>query len=73
MSTPSAAPAREPLTPRQRDVLRLMATGLTYTAMGERLGITHNAVKSHALAVRRKLGASNRAAAVALAVREGLA
>jgi DNA-binding NarL/FixJ family response regulator len=66
---------REPaglLTVRERDVLRLMASGLTNTAIAERLFLSEKTVRNHVSAVFRKLGAGNRVDAVRLARSSGL-
>ncbi len=66
-------PARvEPLTPREREVLELMAEGLPNKAIAARLGISDQTVKFHVASVTAKLGAANRTDAVRLAVRRGL-
>ncbi|MFJ1456626.1 response regulator transcription factor [Nocardia sp. N2S4-5] len=60
------------LTPREYDVLRLVATGGTNGEIGARLGLSNNTVKSYLRAVMQKLQARNRAQAVANARRHGL-
>jgi DNA-binding NarL/FixJ family response regulator len=60
------------LTDRQLDVLQLMASGLDNGRIARRLAITENTVKQHTQAVFAALGVSNRAAAVAAALRHGL-
>lgn len=47
------------------DVLRLLASGSTNTRIAHRLVISESTVKSHVKSILRKLGASNRAEAVA--------
>ena len=54
------------LTPREREVLVLMGAGATNGAIASRLFISENTVKSHVKHIMRKLGAGNRAEAVAL-------
>jgi DNA-binding CsgD family transcriptional regulator len=61
-----AARLRE-LTTREREVLGLMAAGLTNPAIAERLVISEDTVKTHVKHVLRKLGAANRAKAIAMA------
>ena len=71
----SAHPLRsipEPLTPRETEVLFLLAEGLTNRAIGLQLGITENTAKFHVQAVLSKLGVSSRIEAVVLATRLGL-
>jgi DNA-binding NarL/FixJ family response regulator len=67
----SAEPFGE-LTQRERQVLELLAAGLTTTAVGTRLGLAPKTVTNHASAVFAKLGVSGRAEAVARARRAGM-
>jgi NarL family two-component system response regulator LiaR len=60
------------LTPREREVLALMVEGLNNPQIGERLFISVTTVRSHVSSIFSKLGVSNRAEAVALAVRNKL-
>src|SRR5215213_3939019 len=53
-------------------VLRLLPTHLSFPAIAKRLYVSPNTVKTHARAVYRKLDASSRAEAVALAHETGL-
>lgn len=64
--------AVEPLTPRELEVLDLMAEGLPNKAIARRLSISDQTVKFHVSAVCGKLGASNRTDAVRRALRRGL-
>jgi DNA-binding CsgD family transcriptional regulator len=52
------------LTPRQQDLLRLVATGHTNTQIARRLGITEGTVRTHLENIYDRLGVSSRAAAV---------
>ena len=54
------------LTERERQLLELLADGLTSAEISERLGIAMPTVRSHAAAILRKLGASSRAEAIAI-------
>jgi two-component system, NarL family, nitrate/nitrite response regulator NarL len=62
----------EPLTPREREVLDLLAQGLTNRQIAERLGISEHTAKFHVAAVSAKLGAASRTEAVSRGVRRGL-
>ena len=62
----------EPLTPREIQVLELLAEGLPNKAIAARLGISDQTVKFHVASICGKLGASNRTDAVRRAVRRGL-
>jgi DNA-binding NarL/FixJ family response regulator len=61
-----------PLSAREREVLRLIAQGLPGKQIAGALGITERTVKFHTASLIRKLGADNRAQAVALAAQRGL-
>ncbi len=60
------------LTPRERDVLLLLARGLTNPQIGRDLGLSTETIRTHVAGVLRKTGASNRAGAVSVALRTGL-
>ncbi len=60
------------LSDREREVLALVAEGLTNAEMAERLVISPNTVEKHAAAAYRKLGLHNRAQATRYALGEGL-
>src|SRR5437867_2453042 len=62
----------EPLTPREIEVLELLAEGLPNKAIAERLHISDQTVKFHVASISGKLGAANRTDAVRRAVRRGL-
>jgi DNA-binding CsgD family transcriptional regulator len=57
------------LSPREREVLRLVASGARNAAIAEELGISANTVKFHVSNLLRKAGATNRAKLAALAKR----
>jgi PAS domain S-box-containing protein len=61
-----------PLTPREIEVLRLAADGLSAPSIAEQLVLSPHTVHSHFAHINEKLGVSNRAAAVAQALRTGL-
>jgi DNA-binding NarL/FixJ family response regulator len=60
------------LSARERGVLRLVAAGLSNRQIAEALSISERTVKFHVTAIFNKLGAENRAQAVALAAERGL-
>jgi DNA-binding NarL/FixJ family response regulator len=60
------------LTPREREVLALLAQGLANKQIAPRLGITEHTVKAHVAAIYEKVGAGNRAEATVAAARLGL-
>lgn len=77
LGTRTAPPAaglelREELTPRETEVLQLLAGGLTNRAIGQALGISEHTVKFHVNAILGKLGAQSRTEAVMQATRLGL-
>jgi len=61
------APAYEPLTDRERDVLRLLAAGLSNKEIARDLGLADGTVKNHVSTVLDKLRAANRTQAALLA------
>jgi len=67
-----AAELVEPLTPREREVLQMLAAGLANKEIAGRLGISEHTVKFHVGAILGKLGAESRTEAVALGIRRGL-
>ena len=60
------------LTARQREVLKLIATGLLNKEISDRLYISERTVKFHVSEILAKLGAGNRTEAVAIATGKGL-
>lgn len=62
----------EPLTPREEEVLTLLAEGLTNRAIGRALHISEHTAKFHVQALMGKLGAQSRTEAVVRATRLGL-
>jgi DNA-binding NarL/FixJ family response regulator len=63
---------RERLTAREREILALLAEGLSNRAVAERLGIAERTVKFHVGEILGRLGATNRVQAVAIAQSRGL-
>lgn len=62
---------REALTPREQDVLALLAEGAGNREIAERLGVSEHTVKFHLSAIFGKLGAATRTEAVRRALRWG--
>jgi DNA-binding NarL/FixJ family response regulator len=62
----------EPLTPREVEVVELLAEGLPNKAIAARLGISDQTVKFHLASIAGKLGAANRTDTVRRAARRGL-
>jgi LuxR family maltose regulon positive regulatory protein len=65
-------PSRDPLSPSELDVLRLLATDLSQRQIGEKLFLSLNTVKTHRTNIYRKLGVSSRQDANARAAALGL-
>jgi two-component system, NarL family, nitrate/nitrite response regulator NarL len=63
---------RPALTPREREILTLTADGLTAPEIGRRLYLSTTTIKTHLQHLYEKLDVSDRAAAVAEAMRRGL-
>jgi len=59
------------LSPREMEVLRLLARGYSNAGIGEELGLAERTVKNHAGRIYRKLGVRSRTEAVSVAVRRG--
>lgn len=68
----AAMPGQDALTPREREVLALLAEGLSNKAIAERLAISEHTAKFHVNAVLAKLGVQRRTEAVVRAARMGL-
>ncbi len=60
------------LTEREREVLALVAEGLTNAVIADRLVVSVHTVRNHVANLSAKLGASSKLEALAIAVREGL-
>jgi len=69
----AAAPPGSELTAREREILVMIARGLTYKEAGAALGLSESTVKYHMGEVLHRLHLQNRAQVVAYAVRSGLA
>lgn len=67
-----ARPLVEPLSPAELRVLHYLPTHLSFGEIGEELFVSRNTVKTHAMAIYRKLGVTSRSAAVREATQHGL-
>lgn len=75
-----SAPARsrelnelaEPLTPRESEVLQMLASGLGNKEIAAKLEISEHTVKFHVASILGKLGAATRTEAVSIGIRRGL-
>lgn len=65
-------PSPEVLTPKEREVLQLIAEGVTSKDIGERLGTSVKTAETHRTNLMRKLGLHSVAAVTKYAVREGI-
>ena len=66
------APTTTPLSKREKQILQLVANGSTTKEVARDLGISPHTVKTHLERIFEKLGANDRAQAVAIAIRTGL-
>jgi DNA-binding NarL/FixJ family response regulator len=64
--------SRDPLSPRELEIVALIVEGLINKEIGARLGITEGTVKLHVAKVLAKLGAPDRTKAAILAVERGI-
>jgi DNA-binding NarL/FixJ family response regulator len=64
--------AADSLTPREREVLTLIAAGASNRELGKRLGVTERTARTHVSNILAKLGLRSRTQAALWAVREGL-
>ncbi len=62
----------EPLTPRESEVLQLLALGIPNKSIASQMGISEHTVKFHVNSILSKLGAQSRTEAVSLGTRLGL-
>ena len=72
LSAPAAQPILPALTPREREVLALIATGLGNTAIAGQLGVSSNTIANHVSSIFRKLQVGTRAEAIVTARDAGL-
>jgi DNA-binding NarL/FixJ family response regulator len=68
----SAAPPPSPLTPRQREILQLLAEGLSSKEIAARLSLSVKTVDSHRAQLMERLGINDVAGLVRYAIRTGL-
>ncbi|HLJ66609.1 MAG TPA: tetratricopeptide repeat protein [Chloroflexota bacterium] len=69
----ASEPAPEgPLSPREQQVIRLMADGFSNKQIAKELFVAESTVRYHVTSIFNKLGVDNRAHAVAVASREGI-
>lgn len=71
-TSPPLDPADDLLTPREMEVLRLVANGLPNKTIAHQLEISEHTVKFHVGSILTKLDASSRTEAVTIATRRGL-
>ena len=71
MSRPRSAP-RDELSTREREVLELVAAGLSNQEIGERLGLAEKTIKHYMTSILGKLRVRSRVEAALLAYREGI-
>ena len=75
-SSPARSPGleelAEALTPRESEVLQMLASGLGNKEIAARLAISEHTVKFHVASILGKLGAASRTEAVSLGIRRGL-
>lgn len=70
---PVAQPRRDsPLTPRQHEVLDLLADGTSTSAIASHLSLSEQTVRNHVRQILQRLGANSRLGALAAARRDGL-
>jgi DNA-binding NarL/FixJ family response regulator len=62
----------EPLTPRESEVLQMLASGLGNKEIASKLAISEHTVKFHVASILGKLGAGTRTEAVSIGIRRGL-
>lgn len=72
LTRPRGRDPLDELTSRERDVLRLVATGLSNAEIGGRLGLAEKTVKHYMTAILGKLGAASRVEAALIAFKAGM-
>jgi putative nucleotidyltransferase with HDIG domain len=71
LPAPRATPGSSPLTPREVEILRLLASGLLAKQAAHELGLADSTIRNHLHRIYRRIGAADRAQAVLIATREG--
>jgi len=71
-ASPRHSTMAEPLTPREIEVLGMLAEGLSNKLIAHRMGISEHTVKFHIASIMAKLNAGSRTEAVMLGIRQGL-
>ena len=71
-SPPRVTVLADSLSPRDRDVLRLLTTGASVREVARRLGLGYSTVRGHVRTINATLGAGSIAEAIELARRHGL-
>ena len=69
---PDLSELEDTLTPREREVLQMLAAGLANKEIAARLNISDHTAKFHVAAILGKLGAATRTEAVTIGIRRGL-
>jgi DNA-binding NarL/FixJ family response regulator len=72
LAAPRQARTTESLSPREAEVLGMLAEGASNKAIAFRLGISEHTVKFHVTSIMTKLNAGSRTEAVTLGIRQGL-
>jgi DNA-binding NarL/FixJ family response regulator len=70
--TPAGGPADEQLTQRETEVLKMVAKGMSYRQIAERLVLSHRTVQNHVQNTLRKLQMHNRVELTRYAIEQGL-
>jgi DNA-binding NarL/FixJ family response regulator len=69
---PGTGPTAPTLTERETEILRLVAKGVSYKAIAERLGLSHRTVQNHVQNTLNKLQLHNRVELARYAIEQGL-
>ncbi|MDX1435333.1 MAG: response regulator transcription factor [Anaerolineales bacterium] len=69
--TPHTPKSDAHMTPREKEILALVAEGMTNRKIAQKLSVSENTVKYHLRNIMQKLGAQNRTEAVTIAIQSG--